>query len=104
MATYRLEQTAPDRVARMLSAWSVSSSATIAALTALWGVLAAVTSPRAGIGIAGALLLATPLVLPRPRRLAAAEEIGDAKEIGDAEKITILSARPVGAAREYQSS
>ena len=65
MATYRLEQTAPDRVARMLSAWSVSSSATIAALTALWGLLAAVTGPRAAIGIAGALLLATPLLLPR---------------------------------------
>ena len=70
MATYRLEQTAPDRVARMLSAWSVSTSATIAALTALWGLLAALTSPRAGIGIAGALLLVTPLLLPRPRRLA----------------------------------
>ena len=68
MATYRLEQTAPDRVARMLSAWSVSSSATIAVLTALWGVLAAVTSPRIGIGLAGALLLATPLLLPRPAR------------------------------------
>jgi MFS family permease len=68
MATYRLEQTAPDRVARMLSAWSVSSSATIAALTALWGLLAAVTSPRAGIGIAGALLLLTPVLLPRPPR------------------------------------
>src|SRR6202012_2196593 len=65
MATYRLEQTAPDHVARMLSAWSVSSSATIAALTALWGVLATVTGPRAAIGIAGALLLATPLLLPR---------------------------------------
>jgi MFS family permease len=65
MATYRLEQTATDRVARMLSAWSVSSSATIAALTALWGLLAAVTGPRAAIGIAGALLLATPLLLPR---------------------------------------
>jgi MFS family permease len=104
MATYRLEQTAPDRVARMLSAWSVSTSATIAALTALWGLLAAVTSPRAGIGIAGALLLATPLLLPRPRRLAAADEIGDAPEIGDAGKITIVSARPVSAAREYQSS
>jgi MFS family permease len=104
MATYRLEQTAPDRVARMLSAWSVSTSATIAALTALWGLLAAVTSPRAGIGIAGALLLATPLLLPRPRRLAAAEEIGDAPEIGDAGRITIVSARPVSAAREYQSS
>jgi MFS family permease len=68
MATYRLEQTAPDRVARVLSAWSVSSSATTAALTAAWGVLAAVTSPRAGIGIAGALLLLTPLLLPRHQR------------------------------------
>ncbi len=68
MATYRLEQTAPDRVARMLSAWSVSSSATIAAFTALWGVIAAVTSARVGIGIAGALLLLTPLLLPRPPR------------------------------------
>jgi MFS family permease len=70
MATYRLEQTAADRVARMLSAWSVSTSATIAVLTALWGLLAALTSPRAGIGIAGALLLVTPLLLPRPRSLA----------------------------------
>jgi MFS family permease len=70
MATYRLEQTAPDRVARVLSAWSVSSSAITAALTALWGVLAAVTSPRAAIGIAGALLLLTPLLLPRHQRRA----------------------------------
>ena len=73
MATYRLEQTAPDRVARVLSAWSVSSSAITAALTALWGVLAAVTSPRAGIGIAGALLLLTPLLLPRRQRPARPE-------------------------------
>jgi len=70
MATYRLEQTAPDRVARVLSAWSVSSSATTAALTALWGVLAAVTGPRVAIGIAGGLLLATPLLLPRHQRRA----------------------------------
>ena len=68
MATYRLEQTAPDRVARMLSAWSISSSATIAALTALFGVLAAVTGPRVAIGIAGGLLLLTPLLLPRHQR------------------------------------
>ena len=67
MATYRLEQTSGDRVARMLSAWTISSSATIAALTALFGVLAAVTGPRLAIGIAGALLLATPLLLRRPR-------------------------------------
>jgi MFS family permease len=66
MATYRLEQTAPDRVARMLSAWTISSSAAVAATTALWGVLGTVAGPRAAIGIAGALMLLTPLLLPRP--------------------------------------
>jgi len=68
-ATYRLEQTATDRVARTLSSWSVTSNATIAALTALWGLLAGLTSPRTAIAIAGLLLLATPLLLPRPDRL-----------------------------------
>jgi predicted MFS family arabinose efflux permease len=68
-ATYRLNQTPADRVASTLSAWSVSSSATIAALTALWGLLASVTSARTGIAIAGLLLLlATPLLLPRHDR------------------------------------
>ena len=38
---------AMDRIARTLSAWSVTSGASIAALTALWG------------------LLATPFLLPR---------------------------------------
>jgi MFS family permease len=65
LATYRLEQIGADRVARTLSAWSVSSSVTTAALTALWGLLAAITGPRAAIAIAGLLLLATPLLLPR---------------------------------------
>ncbi|HME63704.1 MAG TPA: MFS transporter [Streptosporangiaceae bacterium] len=64
-ATYRLDQTPADRVARTLSAWSVSSNATIAALTAVWGVLASLTSLRAALAIAGLLLLATPLLLPR---------------------------------------
>jgi MFS family permease len=64
-ATYRLEQTAADRVARTLSAWSVTSKATIAVLTALWGLLAVLTSPRTAIVIAGLLLLATPLLLSR---------------------------------------
>jgi predicted MFS family arabinose efflux permease len=68
LATYRLEQTAPDRVARTLSAWSVTSKATIAVLTALWGLLASVTSPRAAIAGAGLLILATPLLLPRHDR------------------------------------
>ncbi len=65
LATYRLDHTDPDRVARTLSAWSVSSSAAIAALTAAWGLLAAVTSPRTAIAAAGVVLLATPLLLPR---------------------------------------
>ncbi|MFB6673158.1 MFS transporter [Streptomyces sp. NPDC056390] len=65
LATYRLENTDPERVARTLSAWSVSSSLSIAALTAVWGVIAAVTGPRTAIAIAGVVLLVTPLLLPR---------------------------------------
>ena len=67
-ATYRLEQIAANRVARTLSAWSVSSSATIAALTALWGLLASATSLRTAIAVAGLLILATPLLLLRRAR------------------------------------
>ncbi|WP_285564042.1 MFS transporter [Streptomyces sp. RTGN2] len=63
-ATYRLEQVPPDRIARTLSAWSVTSKLTIAALTALWGLLAALSGPRTAIAIAGLLLLTTPLLLP----------------------------------------
>ncbi len=68
LATYRLDQTEADRVARTLSAWSVTSKATIAAFTALWGVLASMTGPGAAIAIAGVLMLATPLLLPRSDR------------------------------------
>lgn len=64
-ATYRLDQTETSRIARTLSAWSVTSNVTIAALTALWGLLASMIGPRAAIAIAGVLLLATPLLLPR---------------------------------------
>lgn len=64
-ATLRLEQTASDRVARTLAAWTVTSRATIALMTALWGLLAAAAGPRAAIAAAGVLLLATPLLLPR---------------------------------------
>ncbi len=66
-ATYRLEQTDDDRVARTLSAWTISSNATVAALTALWGVLAALTSARAAIAVAGVLMLLTPLLLVHTR-------------------------------------
>ncbi|WBB67724.1 MFS transporter [Micromonospora sp. WMMD812] len=65
LATYRLEQTPRDRVARTLSAWSISSSACIAVLSALGGLLAHATSPRTAITVAGLLILASPLLLPR---------------------------------------
>ncbi|MFD7663766.1 MFS transporter [Streptomyces sp. NPDC059788] len=63
-ATYRLTLTPSDRVARTLSAWSVTTKLVVAALTALWGLLAAATGPRTAIVTAGVLMLATPLLLP----------------------------------------
>jgi hypothetical protein len=65
LATCRLEHTEADRIARVLSAWSVTSNATIAALTALWGLLAGLTGPRVAVAIAGLLMLLSPLLLPR---------------------------------------
>lgn len=62
-AAVRLQRLPDDRTARALAAWQVSGNATIAAFTALWGVLAALTSVRFAIGAAGALLLLTPLLL-----------------------------------------
>ncbi|MFF0711936.1 MFS transporter [Streptomyces bauhiniae] len=59
LAAERLERTPDDRVARTLSAWSVSTKTGTAALTALWGLLAALTGPRTAIAAAGVLLLAT---------------------------------------------
>ncbi|GAO07771.1 putative major facilitator superfamily transporter [Streptomyces lydicamycinicus] len=64
-ATYRLDRTEPDRVTRTLSAWSVTSKATTAALTGMWGLLAALIGPRSAIAVAGLLMLVTPLLLPR---------------------------------------
>jgi MFS-type transporter involved in bile tolerance (Atg22 family) len=64
-ATERLRATPPDRVVRVLAAWTLTGRATTALLTALWGVLAAAIGPRAAVAAAGVLLLATPLTLPR---------------------------------------
>ena len=74
LATRRLDHSAPDRVSRTLAAWSVSSSLIIAALTALWGALATAVGPRAAIGVAGVLILGTPLLLPRHDRPARAAD------------------------------
>ncbi|MEV4226175.1 MFS transporter [Streptomyces bobili] len=64
-AAYRLDRTATDRVARTLSAWSVTSKATVAVMTGLWGLLAGITGPRVAIAVAGLLMLVTPFLLPR---------------------------------------
>ncbi|MEO3926383.1 MFS transporter [Micromonosporaceae bacterium B7E4] len=64
-ATERLQRTPADRVARVLSAWSVSSRLGQATLMVIWGILATLTSPLAAITISGVLLLATPLLLPK---------------------------------------
>ncbi|MEV5151120.1 MFS transporter [Streptomyces werraensis] len=78
-STHRLERTPADRVVRTLSAWSATSKASIAALAALWGLLASVTGPRTAIAVAGALLLATPLLLPRRREEAHSERDREAQ-------------------------
>ncbi|MEU5694131.1 MFS transporter, partial [Actinosynnema sp. NPDC020468] len=64
-ATSRLDLLPTDRVARALSAWSVTGNAVTAAMTAAWGVLAVLTGPRIAIAVAGVLLLLTPFSLPR---------------------------------------
>jgi len=74
LATHRLQQTAPVRLARTLSAWSVSTSAATALLTALWGLLAELIGLGAAIATAGILALPTPLLLPRPARKSGAAE------------------------------
>lgn len=80
LATYRLDHTDPDRVARTLSAWSVSTSAAIAALTAVWGLLAAITSTRTAIVIAGVILLTSPLLLPRHDHTPQRESVDQASQ------------------------
>ncbi|WP_436774683.1 MFS transporter [Yinghuangia sp. YIM S09857] len=81
LATQRLVRTPQDQVTRVLTAWSVTTKASIATMTALWGVLAAAThSPRTAIAIAGLLLLATPFLLPWRAQ--------DLKEEKDAKKAT----------------
>jgi MFS family permease len=99
-ATYRLEHTEKDRIARTLSAWSVTSSASVAALTALWGLLASITGLRVAIAVAGLLLLATPLLLPRQDRTPGGYEGGRADEVvpDGSRRVTTSAAMPIAAA------
>ncbi len=68
-ATYRLEQTPTDRLARTLAAWTITTKVSLAVLTAAWGVLAGVVGVRIAIAIAGFIMLATPLLLPTTTQL-----------------------------------
>jgi hypothetical protein len=63
-ATERLQRVPAGHTGRVLIAWNAGHTGAIAVLTALWGLLAAQTGPRAAIGLAGVLLLATPVLLP----------------------------------------
>ncbi|QYC42144.1 Major Facilitator Superfamily protein [Nonomuraea coxensis DSM 45129] len=76
-ATYRLERTPSGLVTRTLSAWAVTTRATTALLTAVWGVLGGLLGPRTAIALAGVLLLATPLLLPRRAAAPLPEPVAD---------------------------
>jgi predicted MFS family arabinose efflux permease len=65
LATYRLEHTPRDRIARTLSAWSIGQQASIAIFAALGGLLADSTSPRTAVTVIGLVVLTSPLLLPR---------------------------------------
>ncbi|OHV06194.1 hypothetical protein BKN37_02795 [Mycobacterium talmoniae] len=53
LATHRLEQLPTTHATRALSAWSISTKVSIAALTAAWAGLAALAGPRLAIAAAG---------------------------------------------------
>ncbi len=72
-ATYRLEHTPTDRLARSLAAWTITTKLTVAALTACFGVFASIAGVRIAIAVAGVILLATPLLLPTRNRLDSTE-------------------------------
>jgi MFS family permease len=83
LATYRLEHTPSHQIARTLSAWSISTSASIAVFTALGGVLADLTSTRTALAVAGLAVLTSPLLLPRLRTGSAGVEDSDACAVRD---------------------
>ena len=91
-ATYRLEQTPTDRVARVLAAWSVSANASIAVLTALGGVLAQLTTPLTAIGVSGLCILATPFLLPWHRPVVRVEDL--VGEVGGGDGVLVMRRQP----------
>jgi hypothetical protein len=67
-ATYRQHHTEDSKMARVLTAWTITTRTATAVATAVWSVLASLTTTRTAIMIAGVLLLVTSLILPWRRR------------------------------------
>ncbi|MBB5915169.1 MFS family permease [Nocardia transvalensis] len=86
-ATYRLNTTDPARLARVLTAWSITGSISTAVITMAWGLLAQVTGPRTALAVAGVALLVTPLLLPRvieaPAFAGEKNDAGGTRDAGD---------------------
>ncbi len=95
LATYRLDHTPKDRMARTLSAWSIGQQVSIAIFTVLGGLLAGLTSPRTAIAAAGLLILASPLLLPRRQGPA---PVGD-RELAGAAHESLRHETPPGSDR-----
>nr|WP_232327824.1 MFS transporter [Kibdelosporangium sp. MJ126-NF4] len=83
-ATVRLQRTPDDKVARVLTAWTITSRTGIAALTAAWGVLAAFTSASTAMAAAGVLLALTSVLLPWRRQNWDSAESSSASDVATA--------------------
>jgi hypothetical protein len=80
-ATYRLEHTPDGCVANALAAWTITTKLTVAGLTAAWGLLAESLGLRVAIGLAGVLMLVTPVLLRELADVSAVAQPGAALEV-----------------------
>ena len=67
-AAYRLDVTPDGVLARVITAWSISSRSVKPLFIAAGGALAAITDVRTAIGVGGAVTLLSVLLLPRGKR------------------------------------
>ena len=63
-AADRMERTPGDRLARVLTSWTISNHVARASCTLAWGALATLTTPRVALAAGAALLLASCVFLP----------------------------------------
>ncbi|MCT2582889.1 MFS transporter [Actinophytocola sp. S1-96] len=91
LAACRLKYTDAGRQTRVLTAWSVSSTISIAVLTLAWGLVVHLTGPREAIALAGVLLLGTPFLLIR-----------SAGGEGAAVEVEVLAGEVAGLGREQE--